>query len=337
MPKTAVSTRPKGWTAPPLDEAGEGDQIVSFSELDTYRQCPLKWVLSYKERWTKAPDDDSPLTKGTLWHAVMEQHYLAIKDYQHQGQTPEAFEIMKDQIAYAVAELLWDGPDQSPNQKLVWWMYQGYVEKYGYDPDWEILGVEVKFQARLIGPNGPSPYILKGKLDLVVRHRRTRKIWIIDHKSGANLPSMMDLDVDDQFGLYTWLLRAAGIDVLGVIHNAARTTMNVGDDPDNWDPDTGEPLRKGIKRQTLDQRMHRTLMSRGQRELDAIGRDAWAVACNAYPELSGRESLPMYSAPDPRQCGWKCDFLEAHLMARKGRPIRSALAEFGFEQRFERH
>lgn len=28
---------------------------------------------------------------------------------------------------------------------------------------------------------------------------------------------------------------------------------------------------------------------------------------------------------------------EPHLMARKGRPIRSALAEFGFEQRFERH
>ncbi|WKW85432.1 Cas4 family exonuclease [Microbacterium phage Milani] len=333
MPKTAVSTRPKGWTAPPLVEPGEGDQVVSYSELDTYRQCPLKWVLSYKERWSKTPDEDSPLTKGSLWHEVMEAHYLAIQAMQRGKPQDEAL----DDLAAKLSRLLWDGPNQSANQKLIWWMYQGYLEKYGYDPDWEVLGVEVKFQARLVGPNGPSPYIVKGKLDLVVRHRKTGKIWIIDHKSGANLPSLMDLDVDDQFGLYAWLLREAGIDVLGVIHNAARTTMNVGDDPDNWDPETGEPLKKGIKRQTLDQRMHRTLMNRGKRELDGIGRDAWAVASNAYPELSGLDSLPLYSSPDPRQCGWKCDFLEAHLVARKGRPIRSALEEFGFVQRFERH
>lgn len=334
MPKKAVSTRPKGWVAPPLVEPEEGDQIVSYSELDTYRQCPLKHMLAYQERWTKAPDEDSPLTKGSLWHAVMELHYLAIKSIQDGTPRGEAL----DYLARDLGVILWDGPNQSPNQKLIWWMYQGYLEKYGYDPQWEILGVEVKFQARLVGADGkPSRYILKGKLDLVVRDRRTGKVWIIDHKSGANLPSMMELDIDDQFGLYIWLLREAGIDVLGVIHSANRTTMNVGDDPDNYDPDTGEPLRKGIKRQTLEQRMHRTLMNRGKRELDGIARDAWAVAVNAYPTLADREGLPLYSAPDPRQCAWKCDFLEAHLMARKGRPIRSALAEFGFEQRFERH
>lgn len=333
MPKNPAATRPKGWVAPPLVEPEEGDQIVSFSELDTYRQCPLKHMLAYRERWTKAPDEDSPLTKGTLWHAVMEAHYLAIQAIQKGRLREDAL----DALAKELNQLLWDGPNQSANQKLAWWMYQGYLDKYGYDPQWEILGVEVKFQARLVGPDGPSRYILKGKLDLVVRDRKTGKIWIIDHKSGQNLPSQMDLDIDDQFGLYTWLLQQAGIDVLGVIHNAARTTMNVGDDPDNYDPETGEPLKKGIKRQTLEQRMHRTLMSRGKRELDAIGRDAWAVAANAYPQLADREALPLYSAPDPRQCGWKCDFLEPHLIARKGRPIRSALAEFGFEQRFERH
>lgn len=342
VPKSARATVAR-WTAPPIVEETSADKVVSYSELDTYRQCPLKHLLSYRERWTKAPDEDSPLTKGSLWHVVMEVHYLAIQAYQHAGETPEAFAEMLDSIATQLGALLWDGPEQSPNQSLVWWMYQGYVEKYGYDPDWEILGVEVKFQCRLIGPAGPSPFLLKGKLDLVVRDRRTGKIWIIDHKSGANLPTMMELDIDDQFGLYCWLLRESGIQVLGVIHSATRTTRNAGDLPENQDED-GNPLKASQKKQTLDQRMHRTLMSRGEKELDSIGRDAWAVAVNMYPEV-GMNSVrsgqvppqPLYTSPDIRSCGWKCDFLDAHLMARKGRDIRSVLTEQGFEQRFERH
>ncbi len=346
MPRKPVPSKARAsvarWTPPPIVEETPADKVVSYSELDTFRQCPLKHLLSYRERWTKAPDEDSPLTKGTLWHAVMEAHYLAIQAYQHDGETKPGFEVMIDRISREVGALLWDGSEQSPNQELVWWMYQGYVAKYGYDPDWEILGVEVKFQCRLVGPHGPSPFLLKGKLDLVVRDRKTGKIWIIDHKSGANLPNMMELDIDDQFGLYCWLLRESGIQVLGVIHSAARTTMNAGDRPENQDED-GNPIKRTMAKQTLDQRFHRTLLSRGEKELDSIGRDAWAVATNAYPEIginevrAGRTSIPLYTSPDTRSCGWKCDFLDAHLMARKGREIRSVLTEQGFEQRFERH
>lgn len=337
MPKVATAPKaraPKGWQVPPIEEAGSDDQIVSYSELDTFRQCPLKHLISYRERWSKDPGPDSALTRGTLWHAVLEAHYLGIKAHQD-GEITLA-EAM-DRIAAEVGALLWDGTEQTKLQALVWWMYKGYVERYSYDPQWEILGVEVKFQRRLIGADGkPSRYLLKGKLDLVVRDRKTRKIWIIDHKSGADLPHEQDLDIDDQFGLYVWLLRATGIPVLGVIHSAARTKQNLGDMAENQDED-GNPLKSTQKKQTLDQRFHRTLMSRGERELDSIARDAWAVAVNAYPALDGRGALPIYTAPDPRQCGWKCDFLDAHLMARKGRDLRSALTEMGFEQRFERH
>lgn len=316
------------WTAPPLDEPGEGDVIVSYSELDTYRQCPLKHLIAYRERWTKPQPEDSPLAKGTLWHAVMERHFLAIQKLQH-GELTEQEAL--DGTSIGIAELLWDQKtgEQSEVQSLIWWMYKGYVERYRLDPQWEVLAVEQKFQQRLPNADGtPSRYILKGKLDLVVRDRKTRKIWIVDHKSGANLPSEMELDLDDQFGLYLWLLRSAGIDVIGVIHDAARTTRNTADH-DGYD---GK-----LKPQTLEQRMRRTLMSRGQRELDAIGRDAWAVAVNAYPEAAGRPALPLYTSPDPRQCGWKCDYLDAHLITRKGRNLQTALAELGFEQNYERH
>jgi hypothetical protein len=321
VPK-APAVKKTGWTAPPLDEAGPDDIIITHSELDVFCRCPLMWALAYRDRWTlQERPDESALSKGILYHEVMEQHYLAL---QLHGQNETG-------LAYALArarDILFTGAEQTELQALVWWMYLGYVAKYGADPQWEILGVEVKFQARLKGR-----YFLKGKLDLVIRDRKTLKIWIVDHKSGANLPTEMELDIADQFGLYSWLLRQAGIIVAGAIHSANRTTMNQGDRPENQD-ENGVPLKASMKAQTLDNRMRRTLLARGDRELDAIANDAWATAVNAYPAYDGRGSLPIYSAPKPTMggCSW-CDFLEPHLMARKGRDLKTALTEFNFEQR----
>lgn len=338
MPKLANPPRPKGWQAPPIEEAQEGDVIITHSEIDAFRRCQLMWMLAYKDKW-RIPEgereDGHALTKGSLYHDVMEIHYTGLKHIQDGvwGQ-----EQGLDHIARNVAALLWpqDGTEQSELQSLVWWMYQGYVERYGNDPQWEILAVEVKFQARLRTRDGkPTKYLLKGKLDLVIRDRKTGKIWIVDHKSGANLPDQMELDIADQFGLYAWLLREAGIPVIGAIHSANRTTRNQGDRPENQD-ENGEPLKASTKKQTLEQRMRRTLLNRGDKELDSIAADALAVAVNAYPEAAGLNPLPIYSAPKPSMggCNW-CDFLDAHLAARKGRSLQQALPEFGFEQVFE--
>lgn len=339
--KTPVSRKggktPKDtvWEAPALVEPQEGDHVVSYSELSTYRSCPLKHLLSYKERWSKPPEEGSPLSKGTLWHEVMEVHYTGIQDVQ-QGRKTE--DEAKAWIAHELGGLLWDQNtgEQSELQELIFWMYEGYVDKYGFDSEWEILGVEVKFQQRLHGPDGPSPFILKGKLDLVVRDRKTKKIWVVDHKSGANLPVEEDLDMNDQFALYIWLLNTAGIPVIGAIHSANRTTMNAGDRKENQD-ENGVPLKASTKKQTLDQRMKRTLMARGKRELDNVARDAWATAANAYPEAVGLEPLPVYSNPDTMPFTWRYEWRDVYLMARKGRDVRVALKELGFEQNFERH
>lgn len=309
------------------------DLIVSYSELSTFRDCPLKHFIAYKNRWKKAPSEGSPLVKGTLWHNVMEAHYLAIQAWQqNHGGKPVALkdEATVLELARIAAEAWYlpeKGTEQSENQALIQWMYEGYVEKYGADRQWLILGIEYKLAEWLPDPEGnESEFLLKAKLDLIVMDFKTKGIWIIDHKSGANLPSQFDLEMDDQFGLYTWLLQQRGLKVMGSLHNAARTTRNQADFPDY----SGKS-----KPQTLEQRMHRTYLNRGDAETRSIAGDAWAVAMNAYPP-EGQE-LPLYSAPDPRTCGWKCDFKEAHLMARAGRPLQASLESFGFVQDFTRH
>jgi hypothetical protein len=294
--------------------------IVSYSELDTYRQCPLKHTWAYKERWRKPPTEGGALAKGSLWHLVLETHYLVLRDG---GTLEQAIEAAKTHLVDQASGL------QTETQELIQWMYEGYIEHYGSDNQWEILAVEYAFVINLPDPDGnPSPYDIKGKIDLVVRNRENNQVWVVDHKSGANLPDQMDLEIDDQFGLYVWALQQPGHDKWkpsGAIHSAARTTRNMADKPGY----TGKS-----QPQTLDQRHRRTYLNRSDVELTAIALDAWAVAANAYPTTDDR---PLYSSPDPRQCGWKCDFKEVHLLSRKGKDPHRALSEYGFVQDFTRH
>lgn len=318
--------------------------IVSYSELDTFRQCPLKHLLGYKHRFKKPVEEMSALSKGSAWHLVMETHYNVIREWQeaHGGKVvtlrgepaliKDCWEAVKPLLFSSVGE-------QTEQQELIEWMYRGYVEKYGTDREWVILGVELAREFELI-PAGfrqvgeydhlePTPEVrIKMKLDLLVRDAKRGTIWIVDHKSGANLPSQMDLEIDDQFGLYSWGMTKDGHKVTGSIHNAARTTRNQADH-EHYDGKS--------KPQTLEQRMGRTYLNRSDDELVNIGNDAAAAATVAYHAELGYEELPIYSSPDPRQCGWKCDFKEAHLTARQGRPISVALEERGFVQDFTRH
>lgn len=339
----------------------EFDRIVSYSELASYRQCPLKHELEYNQRWTKDQRPDGALAIGTEWHLILEDHYGALKGAQG-GKSPIAWTLA---CKAGRRRLRWLKAEGSPNIDLLTWMYEGYCEKWAEDASvWKVEAVERKFVAPLpVLPEierelyhteyrHPLRIGIKVKLDLLVLDTETGGYWVVDHKSGADLPLQQDLEIDDQFGLYTGILRQLGIDVMGAIHNAARTKMNQGDQPDFHDKtarmveqrdamEKGEErtalsrqigARRNSKPQTLDQRFSRTYLNRTDYELESIKKDAASVAAvMTWP------GLPLFSSPDPRSCGWKCSFKEAHLTMREGRPVRQTMLEYGFEQNFERH
>lgn len=300
--------------------------IVSYSELDTYRQCPLKHFLAYNQRWTRPVKDGSALHKGSVYHAVMEEHYRVIKGYQdtHNGKNPKPGsteeELLLESCKRAVWPILWDstvGQFFSDTHELVAWMYEGHVKNYGTMPEWRIVGIEHQIITPLRDERGRrTRYHLKAKLDLVVRQRTTGGLWVVDHKSGGNLPTDFELDIDDQFGLYTWAMREVGKPVIGSVHAANRTQRNKS------------PM-------TMDQRMKLTYLSRDETELTNIALDAYHAAWNAHPPKSGGPKP--YSSPDPRSCGWKCDFKEPHLLFRRGRKIPEVMREYGFTIDRTRH
>lgn len=300
--------------------------IVSYSELDTYRQCPLKHHILYGQRWTKPPKPDSALTKGSLYHKVMEEHYRIIKAYQdeHKGKNPkEDSEEEVDLLARAkeaVWPMLWDsqrGDWHTINSELIAWMYEGHVAYYGTMPAWRIMGVEHQIITPLRDERGRrTRYHLKAKIDLIIRLKSSGGLYVVDHKSGANLPTQMDLDIDDQFGLYTWAMREVGRPVSGTVHAANRTQRNKGFMP----PAT---------------RMALTYLNRDKVELTNLALDAYEVARAAHPPASQRPAR--YSSPDPRSCGWKCDLKEPHLLMRRGRKPADVLREYGFKIDRTRH
>lgn len=287
-------------------------QIVSYSEIDTFRQCPFKHELAYKERWSRPPVEGSPLSRGSLFHSVMEAHYLELQR-RRQGPSTQAqasadiYRILQGTPAY---------PEQTEEQELVEWMMQGYIEYYGADPTWEIVAVEYANEFWLPTDRGTrSPYKLKIKIDLIVKI--AGRLWIVDHKSCKDLPTDKMLELDDQFGLYTWALRQLGFKVHGSLHNACRTLRY-----------------KNNKPQPLDERFRRTMMYRTDEELVEIAIEAYKTARRAYAQTK----LGMAERnPNTDTCRWRCDFTEDCLGSRKGVDLRGLLVAHGFEQNRERH
>jgi hypothetical protein len=281
--------------------------VISHSQLDAIRQCDHKADLAYRQGWT--PKVAGPaLGIGLKWHEVMHIHYAALQA----GSTEHA------RLAAVVAHLEED--EDFERRELVAWMYAGHVEMWGTDPDWEIVEVEASRLIRLpTGTGRASRFWLRMRLDLLIRERTLGgKLWLVDHKSGRNLPTEKELDLDDQFGLYTWGLRKGGADIFGSVYSAARTQRN-----------------KDASTQPLDERYSRTRLYRTDRELETIAREAYAKARSHFLFPSGQAPRAPDTSPiGPHRCRFKCPFTEPCLLGRKAGPAAELqfLGAGGYEQ-----
>lgn len=328
----------------------EGARPVSYSELDTFRQCPLKWQIGYAEGW-KPDREKEAFRLGHVWHEIMERHYLTIKEWQDtrlrqsasargpvRGSAGER--DLLERCAGEVGAVM--DPLDPETRELMEWAYAGYVETHGCDPQWRIITTEQRGQTALEPGGREIVYVI----DLVVEDIDYGGVWIIDHKFVSDLASDIEIDLDDQLGLYwfCWLVdqddsqftRVIRERVNGAMLNETRKKRNKGDLPGalaEWERVKAAGGKPGVKpkAQTLEQRYRRTRTSRTRDELDLIAQDALKVV-KAMALLT--EHGAVYSSPNPKQCGWKCDFREQHILARSsGLPLPEVLEDFGFRSR----
>lgn len=287
-------------------------KVVSYSEVDAYRQCRLKHQLAYKEMWD-SKETAPALSRGTLFHAVMEAHYKLLKMYQ---EVKRMGAPMPEDLFLAIAPLLYEEGTgrQTEEQQLVEWMYRGYVDQYKLDPQWVIVDVERRVELWLPTERGTrSTFKLAGTIDLLVKDMSAGGgLWLVDHKTCRNLPRQKDFDMEDQTGIYTYLMRQSGLNIRGAIYNHVRT----------------EKLKREM---TPEERFKRTLTVRTEQELRTMALEALDTMREAYRPRKWATGDPPRT-PDGERCGWKCSFTEPCLAGRKSGPqkLRDMLEDIGF-------
>jgi hypothetical protein len=283
---------------------------VSFSELSTYRRCRLSHHLGYRERWQRPQAPMSALSKGTAWHECMEIRYQMLTNDADEHDITGYVMDRVIQPAYSIDGELGE---------LLEWMYSGYVEFYGRDSDWQVKGTEHQFKvplARFRTPSGEmATIVFKARCDLSVWDTGAGRpgLWIVDHKSHAQLPQDKAFEFVDQFALQVWCARKAGLKVAGSIYNASLTKKNK------------------VKPQPLENRFRRIRMVWADAELSSIAKNAALQAM----EICANQ-LPVTRTYEADACKW-CDFRDPCTASRRGRDIEEYLREDGFTVNRERH
>lgn len=225
--------------------------IISVTERGTFKRCRQQWDYSSKNRQNITPlASPVALSFGTLAHKVHEQWLDNLESVGDEVPllvakvgAEERAELTKRYV-----ERIGVGPDDvefgsfMEQYFLAQEMFTNYVQKWG-TPLPEGLTLIATEQTIVVPIPGtehqhlvdtatcnpeqcalvPSPFgarwlhLLEGTLDVLCRDGQGR-LWIIDHKTFANHPKLISLQMNDQFTGYIWLGQQAQLgEIAGVI------------------------------------------------------------------------------------------------------------------------
>lgn len=198
-----------------------GLQIVTNSELDTYRTCPARWGFRYGDR-LRPLTQAWPLRIGTAWHAGLRAGLIA--GHAHEGSAggkalvaacqgiEAALLSMRLRLSIVLADERIDGDlrarleQEAPeDEAVVEWMVSHYFKATESDFDHMVLlAAEMSFEARL-----PRSLVrLAGQLDAVYFDRANGDVVLDDHKSSDVLTAVEKrVEMDPQIAGYVYALR----------------------------------------------------------------------------------------------------------------------------------
>lgn len=184
--------------------------LLRTSERSSFKRCRWAWDRGYNDLikpQTAAP----PLRFGSLVHKSLEKFYRpGVK----RGPRPattflKLYEAeLKEQTTFGFRDENGEWQDAGG---LGVDMLEHYYETYGKDDEYEVVATEQPFQVPVFNDKGKIVFYYVGVLDGIWRHRPTRKLRLVDHKT-AKAISTNHLALDEQAGAYwtygaEWLLK----------------------------------------------------------------------------------------------------------------------------------
>lgn len=153
---------------------------LSYSQIDTFEQCPKKWTFKYVDK-IDFEEKNISLDYGSAVHKGLENAFIELKTNN---------KLSKDELLKLVQDLSTDYQWGDKNEELLSYAisdmnrliaYEGFYERV---KDKEIVGIEDEFNLKIPSMfNGdPIDINIKGYIDLIYRDD-DGKLVVVDHKT----------------------------------------------------------------------------------------------------------------------------------------------------------
>lgn len=199
--------------------------VLTYSALNTFRNCPRKYKLRYLDHLRPQAQPDS-LAFGSVIHEALERWYRLPAD----SHRPLAILDFLDAT--------YPNRQANEHEKARWHlaraMMTGYARRYACEP-FDVLEIEKTFEGQIRNPDTgrqSQTFTMAGKVDGIVR--LDGEVYLAEHKTASSLTGdyLDRLWTDTQIALYSFYLRELGYPVVGVIYNIllkARLQQRVGE------------------------------------------------------------------------------------------------------------
>lgn len=191
-------------------------KLLTVTRLRALRDCLRKHELRYEMGVVPAQDAEE-LRIGTVAHVALEARFLGMRA----GFDPDKCERLMLAALDENADML-----DAFEHARVTSMVIGYHWRWVHDFDsWQVIEVEAEYRAPLTNPTTRArskTWELGGKIDLVIRERRTARLMNVEHKtSGEDISPGSSYwrkrTVDSQLSMYSDGAARLGYDVAGTI------------------------------------------------------------------------------------------------------------------------
>lgn len=306
--------------------------IIRTSERRAKKRCEQRWGWAYRDGLVPKGTPATPLWFGTGIHEALAQWYGTGSE---RGIHPADawLDWVKEEEVFIRTNQMDDGNYDNDEfvdaKELGEAMLVGYVEEYGEDDNWDVIGVETPFQIDIPYPIPPanvepardSLAIYAGTFDGVYRDLADDTIWLMEHKTAKTI-SLRHLPLDDQAGSY-WAVASKilqhedvlrkGDKIEGIMYNFLRKALPDAR-PKN---DEGKYLNKNgsVSKSQPSSLFVREPVYRDRRERATQLR---RIQNEAMRMNEARQRLDRLDKNPTADCSWDCAFYDLCLLHEKG-------------------
>lgn len=191
--------------------AGEKKYLaISYSQLNTFLQCPLRWKMYYLQGKGKSVDTESTQL-GTQVHSFIEE-FCAKKQEGHEWSIAEATGLMEDKLEERTITFKPEEEDEN-----IVWQHLGVAKTMVTEDkglgillkQCDVIAQELEFKLQFNLPftvkYGEEEYhevVINGFIDLLLKDKETGGIIVVDHKTSKKIFDKDKLYHDYQFPIY---------------------------------------------------------------------------------------------------------------------------------------